>query len=173
MTPPGAGHCIGCGSPLEPGHRFCPACGTRRQAPAGRGPDPAPPPPLPSFLPGVFAAGAVFWLVILAQSAAVFASPVGRSTLDAQLAAAGFAAAERGPLILLNAVLLSAMLLAAAMLHGAAFRGLRGRRRWGWLLAVAVAGLWSVVVVGIPVLATLLRRDVRRACGVGRQFGAR
>jgi biotin transporter BioY len=61
-----------------------------------------------------------------------------------------------------------ALLLAivAAAIHGLAFYGLRGRKRWGWAAAVLVAGLWSLVLVGIPFLYVLLKRSTRRAYGL-------
>ena len=57
-------------------------------------------------------------------------------------------------------------LLVAAALHGSAFYGLRRFRRWGWIAAVVVASLWSLLIVGIPVLLRLLNRNVRQAFGV-------
>jgi hypothetical protein len=56
--------------------------------------------------------------------------------------------------------------LVAAGLHGAAFYGLRRFRRWGWIAAVVVAALWSLLIVGIPVLIRLVSRNVRQAFGV-------
>jgi biotin transporter BioY len=56
--------------------------------------------------------------------------------------------------------------LVIAALHAIAFYGLRDRKRWGWVAAVLVAGAWSLVLVGIPVLAILLRPSTRRAYGV-------
>jgi hypothetical protein len=52
------------------------------------------------------------------------------------------------------------------VLHGIAYYGLKRLRVWGWIAAVIVAGAWSLVVVGIPVLVFLLRRQTRQAYGV-------
>ena len=153
----GGDGCARCGAPLQPDHRFCPACGARRP-PAG------PPPRLPVLLPVAFAAGAVFWLLLLAQTAAVFASANGRAQLTAQLIAAGMPARDATSILAADAILVGGLLLAAAGLHWLAYRGLRLRRRWGWVVGLALAVLWSPVLLGIPVLITLLRRDVRAAC---------
>ena len=56
--------------------------------------------------------------------------------------------------------------LVAAALHGAAFYGLRQLRRWGWISAVVVASLWSLIIVGIPVLLKLVNPKVRQAFGI-------
>lgn len=57
-------------------------------------------------------------------------------------------------------------LLVGTALHGLAFYGLRRFRRWGWISAVVVASLWSLLIVGIPVLIRLVNRNVRQAFGV-------
>jgi len=183
LSLPGAGYCIRCGAQLDPGHRFCWSCGSARYeaAPDQPAAGPAPPspgtqpfaaapaterPPSLGWLQFFFAAGAVFWLISLAQTAAVVAAPAGRAQLTQQLASAGvpatdlpFALAAYG----LTAIFLG---LVAATMHGVAFYGLRWRRRWGWVAAVLVAGLWSLVLVGIPFLYVLLKRSTRRAYGL-------
>ncbi|HKC20466.1 MAG TPA: hypothetical protein VKE27_12650 [Candidatus Dormibacteraeota bacterium] len=127
-------------------------------------PDPSPSPVL-RWLPYLFAAGAIFWLVNLTQAAALAAAPVGRAQLEQTLANAGLT--QNAPALL--AVYFVVVLVfegTAAGLHGAAFYGLRGRRWWGWVVAVIVAGAWSLVLVGIPVLVFLLQRQTRQAYGV-------
>jgi len=69
------------------------------------------------------------------------------------------------PLLVTYAVLLTVVLLLAAALHALAFYGLRRRRRAGWAVAVILAGRWSLLVIGIPFLCLLLRRDTRQAFG--------
>jgi hypothetical protein len=187
-TPPGAGYCISCGERLDPGHRFCPACGTARwmpetpAPPAGQLPPPAPgtparvPPPTVQPLPEatpvpglawLFGAGAVVWLVSLAQLGGFLAASKGRAQLVDSLVKSGYSASDAASLFWIYAVLMVALALVASGLHATAFYGLRARRRWGWLAAVTVAGAWSLVLVGIPILAVLLRPSTRRAYGVG------
>src|SRR6266700_3158127 len=109
-TPPGAGYCISCGERLDPGHRFCPACGTARWMPktppplAGQPPPPAPgtparitaptvqPLPEATPVPGLawlFGAGAVVWLVSLAQLGGFLAAGKGRAQLVDSLVTSG------------------------------------------------------------------------------------
>jgi hypothetical protein len=127
-------------------------------------PSPAPRPVL-RWLPYLFAAGAIFWLVNLTQAAAVPAAPVGRAQLEQTLATAGLT--ENVPALLaVYFVVVFAFEGTAACLHGAAFYGLRAKRWWGWVVAVIVAGAWSLVLVGIPVLIFLLQRQTRQAYGV-------
>ena len=183
MSLPGTGFCIRCGARLDPGHRFCWSCGaTRYEAPsADESPERPPPAPgTPAFalqqraekpanlawLQFFFAAGAVFWLIRLAQSAALVAAPAGRQQLSQQLTSSGVSRADLQYAVLASSA--SALLLAviAAALHGVAFYGLRARRRWGWAAAVLVAGLWSLVLIGIPFLYVLLKRNTRRAYGL-------
>jgi hypothetical protein len=113
-----------------------------------------------------YAAGAVFWLISLAQTAAVVLAPAGRAQLRQQLASTGVPAADLD--LALAGYCAAAVLLAliAASLHGVAFYGLRAKRRWGWVAAVLVAGMWSLVLVGIPFLYVLLKRSTRRAYGI-------
>jgi hypothetical protein len=117
-------------------------------------------------LPWVCAGGAVFFLVWATQALAVFLAPAGRGQLLAELARQGIPPSARPTLVLVYGVVMIGGVLAAAALHAAAFYGLRRRRRWGWLSAVVVAGLWSLVIVGLPVLLRLIDRNVRQAFGV-------
>jgi hypothetical protein len=72
---------------------------------------------------------------------------------------------QRGVLAIYWVILIGGSLVAAA-LHGTAFYGLRRFRRWGWIAALVVASLWSLLIVGIPVLVRLVNRNVRQAYGV-------
>lgn len=116
-------------------------------------------------LPFLFAAGAIFWLVNLTQSAAMAAAPVGRAQLERALANAGVTHDVSSVLVVYFVFLLGFQAIAAAA-HGAAFYGLRAKRWWGWVAAVIVSGAWSLVLIGIPVLAFLLQRQTREAYGV-------
>jgi hypothetical protein len=184
-------YCVECGARLEPEHRFCWSCGTPRwiapeqppptpeEAPA---PDLRPPPPPPpsvtpagrgsaaaadlGLLPWLYAAGAVFFLVWTTQALAYFLAPAGRSQLSAELARQGVPASGQPALLVVYGGIVIGITAVAAGLHGAAFYGLRRRRRWGWLSAVVVAGFWSLLIVGVPVLLRLVNRNVRRAFGV-------
>lgn len=117
------------------------------------------------WLPYLYAAGAVFWLIELTQFAAVLAAPVGRQQLEQTLANAGFAG-NVGSMLVVESVLIAFVELTAAALHAAAYYGLRRFRAWGWVSAVIVAGAWSLILVGIPVFVFLLRRQTRAAYGV-------
>jgi hypothetical protein len=174
--------CIACGTELQPDHRYCARCGAERwsapnlvtsaKPPPGAGSQtfaPAParaaPSPLLSWLPFVFAAGSVFWLIQLAQFTAIVAAPAGRDQLRQALVQAGIS----GDLTTFLVVQVSLVLLfetAAAALHAAAYFGLRARKPWGWITALIVAAAWSLVLVGIPLLVFLLRRTTRTAYGI-------
>ncbi len=128
---------------------------------------PAPPATSPTlrWLPWIFAIGAVFWLVNLTQAAALAAAPVGRAQLEQTLVSSGFTHTASAFLV----VYFAAVFVfegTAAFLHGAAYYGLRARRWWGWVVAVIVAGAWSLVLIGIPMLVFLLQRRTREAYGV-------
>jgi hypothetical protein len=187
-TPPGTGYCIACGERLEPGHRYCWACGAERwlpEAPSAPGDQRPPPSPgTPARLPAaavraqseltpvpglawLYGAGAVVWLITLAQLGGFLAAGKGRAQLIEQLVKGGYSTADAGTVLWVYAAVMITVTLGAAGLHAMAFYGLRARRRWGWLAAVTVAGAWSLLVVGIPVLAVLLRPSTRRAYGVG------
>lgn len=117
-------------------------------------------------LPWLFAAGAIFFLVWATQALAIFLSPVGRGQLLTEMGRQGVPASAQQTVMVAYGVALIGAALAAAALHAAAFYGLRRRRRWGWLSAVVVAGLWSLVIVGLPVLRRLIDRNVRQAFGI-------
>jgi hypothetical protein len=187
----GTGFCIHCGARLEAVHRFCWNCGAARWTPEGDASAPAPAPqperapPTPGtsvfahppaasvapvtnlgLLPWFYAAGAVLFLVEATQVLAYLLSPGGRSQLTAELSRQGVAASMQGEVLAGYAIFLVGGSLVAAALHGAAFYGLRRFRRWGWIAAVVVAALWSLLIVGIPVLVRLVSRGVRQAFGV-------
>ncbi len=173
----GVGHCIDCGERLETGHRFCPRCGAERWPPepvqpeagAPRAADAVPAPAAAgalNVLPWLYAAGAVYWLITCARAAAYLFAPGGVRLYLTQSGVQfpgmndpGFAAFALGGSLFLY--------LAAAILHSAAYFGLRRRTAWGWVVAVLLATLWSLLLVGIPVLWLLMRRSARRAYGVG------
>ena len=107
----------------------------------------------------------MFWLVELTQSAARASAPVWRDQLQHSLMSAGIIR----DVSTVMAVYLAVILLfeaTAAVLHGAAYYGLKRLRAWGWIVAVIVAGAWSLVLVGIPVLVLLFRRQTREAYGI-------
>jgi hypothetical protein len=168
--------CIQCGQRLESAHRFCPGCGSPRWSPPpqsepGLPPVPAAPPPAavpaqpPRALPWIFAAGAILALVSAAQAAAVLASGAGRAQLAQQLASGGMSPVNDRLVVAFAGGQLLFYVLAAG-LHALAYYGLRSRRRWGWLAALLLAGLWSLVLIGIPLLYVLLRPSTRRAYGI-------
>jgi hypothetical protein len=179
-------YCIQCGTRLETGHRFCWSCGAARWTPeprrtAGERPPPTPgtsvfggrpvpraeaPNPGLGLLPWLYAAGAVIILLEGTSSAARLLAPGGRAEMAADMARQGIPAAMQGDVFTMSLAILVGATLVGAALHGAAFHGLRRSRRWGWIAAVIVAALWSLLIVGIPVLVRLVGRDVRRAFGV-------
>ena len=178
-------YCIRCGAQLDPAHRFCWNCGAPRWSPAesssdsvASAPAPAPAPTaapvrptVPArvdlgLLPWLYAAGAVFFLVWGTQALALLLAPTGQSQLLAEMARQGIPAEMRRNVLLVYGLALIGAALVAAGLHAAAFYGLRRRRWWGWLAAVVVAGVWSLLIVGIPVLVRLVSRPVRAAFGV-------
>jgi hypothetical protein len=177
---PGAGFCIYCGARLDASHLYCWKCGAKRWLPEEK-PQPDRPPPMagtpafqaprigpqpaPRALPWLtvfFAAGAVYFLVGLSQTAAFLFSGHGREQLLSSLAQEAVPQSLRIPVLAVQ----TALIVIAAVLHSAAFFGLRGRRRWGWVIATLVAGIWSLVLIGIPLLYLLLRPSTRRACGM-------
>ena len=117
------------------------------------------------WLPYLFAAGAVFWLIELTQFAAVLSAPVGRDQLREAMVAAGITT-NVNTMLAAESVILVFLEAAAVVLHGAAYYGLRAYRAWGWVVAVVVSAAWSLFIVGIPVLVFLLRRPTRQAYGI-------
>jgi hypothetical protein len=117
------------------------------------------------WLPWLFAAGAVFWLIELTQFAAVLAAPAGRDQLRQALMNAGITT-NLDALLVAESILIAFVELSAAALHGAAYYGLKGFRAWGWVVAVVVSAGWSLLLIGIPVLLFLLRRPTRQAYGI-------
>lgn len=175
-------YCISCGQALEQEHRYCPRCGAERWDPPETAPSLPPPPgagsqtfqrsaqrardaPRLRWLPFVFAAGAVFWLVELAQFAAIVAAPAGRDELRQALIGAGVKQ-DVSTVMVYESVAVLIVEVVAAALHAAAYFGLRRLKPWGWIAAVIVAAAWSLVLVGIPVLAVLLRRETRESFGI-------
>ena len=118
------------------------------------------------LLPWLYAAGAVVFLVEATQGLAYLLSPGGRAQLLTELAKQGVAPAMQGDVLTAYWVILIGGSMVAAALHATAFYGLRRFRRWGWIAAVVVAALWSLLIVGIPVLVRLVNRSVRQAFGV-------
>jgi zinc ribbon protein len=118
------------------------------------------------LLPWFYALGAFLFLLEATQGLASLASPAGRAQLAAELTRQGSPASmQQGILTAYWTIQIGGSLVAAA-LHGAAFYGLRRFRRWGWIAAVVVAALWSLVLVGLPVLIRLMNRNVRQSFGV-------
>jgi hypothetical protein len=175
-------YCINCGLELSIDHRFCPRCGAERwsapeekpsvRPPPGAGTQPfhpAPPRAAPAptlrWLPFIFAAGAVFWLIQLAQFAALVTAPAGRDQMRQTLASNGITG-DVTTILIAEATMIFLFIVAAVALHAAAYYGLRRVRPWGWISAVIVAAGWSLVLVGIPVLILLLRRSTRQRFGI-------
>jgi hypothetical protein len=178
-------YCINCGEALAPEHRFCPKCGAERFTPPEAPPALRPPPgagsqpfrPAPPratnesttarlrWLPFIFAAGAVFWLIELVQFAAVLAAPAGRDQLRQALVSAGVKQ-NLDSVIVAESAIVVLFEGSAAALHAAAYFGLRKLRPWGWIAAVIVSAAWSLMLVGIPVLVILMRRTTRQAFGI-------
>src|SRR5579864_837249 len=177
-----ATYCISCGQALDDDHRYCPRCGAERwnppdtppvlRAPPGAGSQTflhsvprTPAAPRLRWLPFVFAAGAVFWLVELVQFAAVVAAPAGRDQLHQALVNAGIKQ-DISTVMVYEAVVVFVFEAVAAALHATAYFGLRKLRPWGWITAVIVSAAWSLILVGIPVLVVLLRRETRQSFGI-------
>lgn len=143
---------------------------TRPPPGAGSQPfEPSPPKPPPPaglrWLPFIFGAGTVFWLIQLVQFAAVVAAPAGRDQLHQALVQAGVKS-DVGTWMLLEAALVFFFVGGAACLHATAYFGLRARRPWGWIAAVIVSAAWSLILVGIPVLYVLIKSSTRRLYGI-------
>ena len=179
QPPPELPYCIECGARLEAGARMCPRCGTERWmpgAPPRRQPVPRQPEPRQlttaevqatvASIPWIYAVGAFLDAALLAWVLAEGTTTGGRLDWNSALAQAGIPASQ----IDLSRIELTAvfgiLLLLLTAGHAAAYQGLRARRRWGWILGVVMAALWSLVLAGIPVLAKLVQPQVRAAYGV-------
>ena len=126
--------------------------------------NPSPAPGL-RWLPYLFAAGAVFWLVELTRFAAYLAAPAGRSLLEETLTKGGLTG-NVAAILAVESALIIFFGVSATILHGAAYYGLKRLRAWGWVAAVIASAGWSLVLLGIPVLVLLLRRSTREAYGI-------
>jgi hypothetical protein len=122
-------------------------------------------PPVLRWLPYLYAAGAIFWLVELAQLAGVLAAANGRDQLQEALVRAGITH-DVSTWLVVESAIVAVFEVTAAVLHASAYFGLKKLRLWGWICAVIVAAAWSLVLVGIPVLVVLLQRPTRRAFGM-------
>jgi hypothetical protein len=118
------------------------------------------------LLPWLYAAGAVFFLVWATQALALLLAPSGRAQLLNEMGRQGVPANAQATVLALYGAFLIGAALAAAGLHAGAFYGLRRRRWWGWVAAVIVAGFWSLLIVGLPVLLKLVSRSVRQTFGM-------
>ena len=155
--------------------RYTTMSGLPNRPPPGAGSqsfEPAPPKsPAPTqpvwlrWLPFVYGAGAVFWLVELAQFAATIAAPAGRDQVRQALVQNG-AKSDLSTLIVIYAIIGFFFVIVAASLHATAYFGLKARKPWGWIVAVIVAAAWSVILIGIPVLVVLSRSSTRHAYGI-------
>lgn len=159
MADPGAWYCVDCGVRLNPEHEFCWYCGARRwrgdgvpDAPAaGRARQRAQ--VAPPGLGGLrFFLG--FWGVLLMVWATYRLAQILYFRPGAALED-----------VALNGGLVAAAVL-LALLHAVAFHGVSAYRVSGWVVAVVVAGLWSVILVGLPPLYVLLLRSTREAFGL-------
>ena len=108
----------------------------------------------------------MFFLIWATRTLALFVSSVGRDQLLTEMGRQGVTARDQPAVLIAYGLLLIGGALAAAGLHAAAFYGLRRHRRWGWLSAVVVAAIWSLALVGVPVLLRLINRNVRQSFGV-------
>jgi hypothetical protein len=185
QSPPDLPFCIECGARLEPGARMCPSCGTERWSP-GPAPHQQPTPnrqPVPAgaqsrtlstaevqatvaSLPWIYGVGAFLDVALLAWVLAEGVTSGGSANWNSALAQAGIPASQFATSRVELTAIFGVLLLLLAVGHAAAYQGLRARKRWGWILGVALAALWSLVVVGIPVLLKLVQRQVREAYGV-------
>lgn len=118
------------------------------------------------LLPWLYAAGAILFLVEGTEAVASLASPDGRAQALADLSHQGVPPSMQMSVLVLRWIIVIGGSAVAAALHGAAFYGLRRLRRWGWISALVVAAIWSLVIVGIPVLVRLVNRNVRQTFGV-------
>lgn len=181
--PPELPFCIECGARLEPEARNCPRCGTERWSPA----PPPRPRPVPSgsssssegrvltpaeidatvaSIPWIYALGAFLNAGFLAWVLAEGITPGGRANWNSMLAQGGIPTAEFDASRIELTIIFGGLLLLLAVAHAVAYQGLRAKKRWGWIVAVMLAALWSLVIAGIPILVRLVQRQVRGAYGV-------
>lgn len=150
---------------MAPEHLYCPRCGARRRISSL---EPRPPDRSRTrtrWLPYLFGAGAVFWLIELTQFAAVVAAPAGRDQLVQALVAAGIKR-DLTTVLVVECAMVFMFEAGAVALHAAAFYGLRRLKPWGWVAALITAVAWSLVLLGIPVVVFLLQRPTREAYGI-------
>lgn len=172
-------YCIECGARLEPSARTCPRCGSERWTPAPperRQPVSTTPEPrrltpaevqsTVASIPWIYAVGAFLNAALLAWVLAEGVTPGGRANWNAMLAQAGIPVSQFTASRIELTVVFGILLLLLSAGHAVAYQGLRARRRWGWILGVVLAALWSLVLTGIPVLTRLVQRQVRAAYGV-------
>jgi len=108
--------------------------------------------------PWFFALASIFLLVWATSALAVVLNAAGRARLAAGVGGSAADAAIYSAVLIAIAVIL-------AGLHGLVFYDLRGGRRRGWITAIVLAALWSLILVGLPVLVRLLGRRTRQAFG--------
>jgi len=101
----------------------------------------------------------------MTQFAAWLAAPVGRDQFHQTLLNGGITTDFMTILVVYASIVLTVEAAAVAA-HATAFYGLRRWRPWGWIAAVVVAGAWSLVLIGIPMLVFLLQRTTRQAYGI-------
>lgn len=117
-------------------------------------------------LPWIYGVGAFLDAALLAWILAEGITSGGSANWNSALAQAGIPASQFATSRVELTAILGVFLLLLAAGHAAAYQGLRARKRWGWILGVALAALWSLVLMGIPVLVKLVQRQVREAYGV-------
>ncbi len=110
----------------------------------------------------VSAVSSVMWLILLSEIAAFILNPHGRAELNRSLAQAGVSETSRTTLLVVYAVILAV----PAALHAVAFYGLIALRKAGWVVAFVLAILWSCVIIGIPFVYLLWKRDNRQVYGI-------
>ena len=118
------------------------------------------------LIPWIYAVGAVLSALWATYSLAQVVASKGREQMLQAIASEHLSANEQTLVLGMQIAFSVGLPVLLLVGHGLAYYGLRARARWGWLAAVIMAGLWSIVIAGIPVLVRLLRRDVREVYGV-------
>jgi hypothetical protein len=158
--PEPAWYCVDCGVRLRPEHEYCWNCGARRyrvpESPAAAATVTPARPARSSPVPGL--AGARFFFAFWGVLLAVWA------TYTLALLLYYSTTASRPALAISGLEIAAAALL--ALLHAVAYHGVTGFRRGGWVVGVVVAGLWSLVLIGLPALYVMLLRSTREAFGL-------